>query len=195
MSVHNSVTWVCNSVTSSRNIIQFQAMSLFCYHIKGMFRSKVTDNSYIICRPSSEHLQINPCGFLRITRLCTNLWEWFVYVLIFENNPYWFRFLRKIRILRKFCTYTGTDFWIWKTQKWWNFHGMVQFYRLMLHIAVTLYSYFLHLVTLSRTALVTQRGYITALYYSVTLHVCTYLYVLLKRKEKKQFVYFLNEHF
>ncbi len=59
----------------------------------------------------------------------------------------------------------GTDSWVWKTQKWWNFHGTVQCYRLMLRIAVTLRSNFLYLVTSWQTALVTQWYYITMLRY------------------------------
>ncbi len=78
---------------------------------------------------------------------------------MFENSPYTYRFLRKI------CTYRSMDFWVRKTKKWWNFHGTVQCYRLMLRIAVTLRSNFLYLVILSRTALVTQWCYITVLHY------------------------------
>ncbi len=37
-----------------------------------------------------------------------------------------------------------------------NFHRPVQCYGQMLHIAVTLHSNFLHLITSSQTALVTQ---------------------------------------
>ncbi len=58
------------------------------------------------------------------------------HVLIFKNNPYMYIFFRKICAVRKNCTYTGTNFWVRKTQKWWNFHGTVQCYGLMLHIAV-----------------------------------------------------------
>ncbi len=39
-----------------------------------------------------------------------------------------------------------------------NFHGMVKCYRQMLPTAVTLHSNFLHLVTSSQTALVTQHS-------------------------------------
>ncbi len=56
------------SVTSVRNIILFQAMSVFCHRIKGMLCSKVTDDGYI-CGLPSEHLQINPYGFLRRIRI------------------------------------------------------------------------------------------------------------------------------
>ncbi len=59
----NSVMSVRNSITA-RNIILFQAMSVFCRRIKGMLHSKVTDNGYI-CGLPSEHLQINLYGFLR----------------------------------------------------------------------------------------------------------------------------------
>ncbi len=38
----NSVTSVHNSVTSAYNIILFQAMSVFCHRIKGMFGMTVT---------------------------------------------------------------------------------------------------------------------------------------------------------
>ncbi len=54
----------------------------------------------------------------------------------------------------------GYKFFGLQNSKRWNFHGMVQCYRLMLRIAVTLHSDFLHLVTSSPTALVTQRCYI-----------------------------------
>ncbi len=122
----------------------------------------------------------------------TDFWEQSVYVLIFENNPYmyWFlriirtctdfsyKFLIKILIPRKIRVYTGTDVWVWKIQKWRNFHGMVQCYRLMLRIAVTLRSNLLHLVTSLRTALVIQWCYITVLHYGVTLHVFIQLYTL-----------------
>ncbi len=86
---------VCNSVTSACNIIQFQTVSVFCHRIKGMLRSKVTDDSYI-CGPLSEHLQINQYRFLRIIRMCTD---------------FSYQFLRKIGILRKMCTYMGIEFW------------------------------------------------------------------------------------
>ncbi len=45
----------------------------------------------------------------------------------------------------------------------------------MLRITVTLRSNFLHLVTSSQTAFVTQWCYIMALHSCVTLHVCTQL--------------------
>ncbi len=52
----------------------------------------------------------------------------------------------------------------------------------MLHNAVMLHSNFLHLVTLSRTGLVTRRTsqqcYITVLHYGVTLYVCSHLYFI-----------------
>ncbi len=83
----------------------------------------------------------------------TDFWEQSVHVEIFEKS---------VEALRKIRTYTGTDFWVQKSQKWWNFHGMVQCYGLMWH------SNFLHLVTSSRTALVTQRRYVMELCYSVT---------------------------
>ncbi len=70
-SVRNSVTSVRNRVTSARNIIPFQAMLVFCSRIKGMLRSKVTDDGYI-CGPLSEHLQLNPYKFLRIIRTCAD---------------------------------------------------------------------------------------------------------------------------
>ncbi len=56
-------------------------------------------------------------------------------------------FLKIVRTPRKICTYTGTHVWVWKIQKWRKFHGIVQWYGLMLHIAVTLHGNFLHLVT------------------------------------------------
>ncbi len=51
----------------------------------------------------------------------------------------------------------------------------------MLRIAVTLRSNFLHLVTLSQTAILTQRCYIMALRYSVTLHVCIQIHTYITR--------------
>ncbi len=67
---------------------------------------------------------------------------------------------------------TGTDFCIQKTQKWWNFHGTVQCYGLILHIWVTLRSNFLHLIPSSWTALVTQWCFITVLRYT-SVHTFT----------------------
>ncbi len=55
---------------------------------------------------------------------------------------------------------------------------MVQCYGLMLRIAVTLRSNFLHFVTQSQTALVTQWYYAMVLLYGLMLHVCTHLYQL-----------------
>ncbi len=75
---------------------------------------------------------------------------------IFENNPFMYG---------KICTYMGTEFWVRKTQKWRNFHGMIQCYGLMLRIAVTLHSNFLHLVTSLQTALVIEQCYVTVLHY------------------------------
>ncbi len=46
---------VRKNVTSARTIILFQAVLVFCRRIKGMLRSKVTDDSYI-CGLPSEHL-------------------------------------------------------------------------------------------------------------------------------------------
>ncbi len=134
-------------------------MSVFCRRIKGMLCSKVTVDSYI-CGLPTKHLQINPYmyWFMRTIRTFMDFWK---------KSVQWEKFLRiRVRIF----------FWIRKTQKWWNFHRMVQCYGLMLHIAVTCHSNFLHLVTLLRTVLVTQWCYIIALHYCVILHVCTNLY-------------------
>ncbi len=49
-----------------------------------------------------------------------------------------------------------------------NFHGMVQCYENMLHIAVMLYSNLLHLVTSSRAALVMRRS--LQQFYVIVLH-------------------------
>ncbi len=56
-----------------------------------------------------------------------------------------------------------------------SFHEMVQCYGHMLHIAVTLHSNFLHLVTLSLTTLVTCNSYAMVLHHGISLHVCIHL--------------------
>ncbi len=56
-----------------------------------------------------------------------------------------------------------------------SFHGMVQCSEQMLHMAVTLHSNFLHLVTSCGTALITYRSNTTVLCYCVMLHVCSQL--------------------
>ncbi len=88
---YKSITSVHNSITSACNIILFQAMSVFCRRIKGMLRFKVTDDGYL-CRPTGEHLQINPYRFLRI--ICTYTDS--------ENNPYTYWFLIIIPICTNF---------------------------------------------------------------------------------------------
>ncbi len=57
-----------------------------------------------------------------------------------------------------------------------NFHGTVQCYRQMWRYAVKWHSNFLHLVTTTQTALIMHCSYKTMLCYSITLHVCIYLY-------------------
>ncbi len=84
-----------------------------------------------------------------------------------------YRFFRKIFTLRKIRMYPGMDFWVRKTQKWWNFHGMVKCYGLMLRIAVTLRSNFLHLVTTLRRALVIQLCSVPTFTESYKLENCT----------------------
>ncbi len=56
MSIDMSWTvWMrLNSVTLACNIIPFQAMSVFCRCIKGMLRSKFTDDGYIYGQPSMK---------------------------------------------------------------------------------------------------------------------------------------------
>ncbi len=92
-----------------------------------------------------------------------NLYRYWLLKIISTCTDFSHEFLRKIR------TYMGTDFWVGKIQKWWNFHITIQCYKLILRIAFTLCSNFLHLVTSSQTAVVTQRCYITMLRYSVLL--------------------------
>ncbi len=137
MSVRNNVT-----SSRSRQCQYFAVVSKECYAPRLRITVTYVDHQSNIYR-----------------LICTNIW-----VCTCMNFSY--RFLRKIRILRKIRTCMDTDFWVWKTQKWWNFHGLVQGYKLMLRIAVTLRSNFLHLVTCSE-----QHW----LHNSVTLHVCTQL--------------------
>ncbi len=93
-----------------------------------------------------------------------------------------YQFLRIIPTLRKINLYVyGMDFWVRKTQKWWNFHVTAQCYGLMLCIAVMLHSNFLHLLTSLRTALVSHAKQhllsmqTVLLPNGVTLHVYTHL--------------------
>ncbi len=68
---------------------------------------------------------------------------------------------------------------LWTTVSWvgghacCKFHGMVQCYRQMLRIAVTIRSNFLYLVTSLQTALVTRRN--PQWCYIMVLYVCTHL--------------------
>ncbi len=75
-------------MTSVGNIIPFESMSVFCCCIKGMLRSKVTDDSYI-CGLPSEHLQINLYEFLRIICTCIDFWKKNPYT---EKNLYVYRY-------------------------------------------------------------------------------------------------------
>ncbi len=85
----------------------------------------------------------------------------------------------------KIFTCTIMDFWVRKTQKWWNFHGIVQCYRLMLSFAVTLHSNFLHLITSSQTALVTPQCYIMVLCYMSVPTFGILIFLLMKTSLKE----------